>query len=179
MTLFALTASGYAIQATLKLRSEEAGGRAEPVLATAVGRVRWAAGHLFFSLLGSALVLAAAGLATGLTYGGNSGHVARELTRLLGAALAQLPAVWVLAALTIALVGILPRLATAAFLLLALVGTAMQWNERVLGLSPFAHVPKVPGGAFSANPLIWLTLVAVAVTAAGLVALRRRDIPVG
>jgi ABC-2 type transport system permease protein len=55
----------------------------------------------------------------------------------------------------------------------------MQWKEQVLDLSPFAHVPKVPGGTFSATPLIWLTLVAVAVTAMGLAALRRRDIPVG
>jgi ABC-2 type transport system permease protein len=80
---------------------------------------------------------------------------------------------------------VLPRLASAAwgvlgtFFLLALLGTAMQWNECVLDLSPFVHVPKMPGGEFSATPLLWLTLVAVAVTAAGLMALRRRDIPTG
>jgi ABC-2 type transport system permease protein len=185
MTLFGLMASGYAIQATLKLRTEEASGRAEPVLAMAVGRVRWAASHFALSLLGSCVVLASAGLSTGLAYGSNTGRIGHELMRLGVAAMAQLPAVWVLAALTIALVGVLPRLASAAwgalaaFFLLALVGTAMQWNERVLELSPFVHIPRVPGGPFSAAPLLWLTLVAVAVTAAGLMALRRRNIPVG
>ena len=185
MTVFALMASGYAIQATLKLRSEESSGRAEPLLATGVGRIRWAAGHFALSLLGSAVVLAAAGLTTALAYGNSTGHVGGELMRLGGAALVQLPAVWVMAAVTIALVGVLPRLASgawgvlAAFFLLALVGAALQWNERVLELSPFVHIPKVPGGQFSAAPLLLLTLVAVAVTAAGLVALRRRDIPVG
>lgn len=49
-TLFGLMASGYAIQAALKLRSEEANGRAEPLLATATGRVRWAASHLTLSV---------------------------------------------------------------------------------------------------------------------------------
>lgn len=184
MTIFAVMASAYAIQATLKLRVEEASGRAEPVLSAAVGRVSWAASHLAFSLLGSAVVLAAAGLATGVAYGGSTGHVARESVRLLGAALAQLPAVWVLAALAIALVGILPRLASAAwvllaaFLLLALVGPALQWNERVLGLSPFAHIPKIPGEQFSTTPLLWLTLVAAVITTTGLTVLRRRDIPI-
>lgn len=184
MTIFAVLASACAIQATLKLRVEEASGRAESVLSTAVGRVSWAASHLVFSLLGSAAVLAAAGLASGVAYGASTGHVARESVRGLGAALAQLPAVWVLAALTIALVGVLPRLASAAwgllavFLLLALVGPALQWNERVLGLSPFAQIPKIPGGAFSTTPLLWLTLVAAAITTAGLLGLRRRDIPI-
>jgi ABC-2 type transport system permease protein len=34
----------------------------------------------------------------------------------------------------------------------------------------------VPGGAFSAVPLIWLGLIALALTGAGLAGLRRRDI---
>jgi ABC-2 type transport system permease protein len=39
MGMVALIASAYAVQATLRLRSEETGGRAEPVLATATGRL--------------------------------------------------------------------------------------------------------------------------------------------
>ena len=64
MVIFALAAAGYAIQATLRLRAEEEGLRAEPVLATAVGRLQWATSHLVFGLLGPAVALAAAGLAS-------------------------------------------------------------------------------------------------------------------
>jgi ABC-2 type transport system permease protein len=177
MTLFGLAAAGYAVQATLKLRAEEAAGRAEPVLATAVSRLGWALGHLVFALLGSAFVLAVTGLATGLAYGSGFG--------LVPAALAQLPAVWVLAGLAAALIGFAPRFAAAAwgllgaFLLLSLVGSALQWNEAVLGISPFQHLPRLPGGTFSVTPVAWLVSIAVVAGIGGLAALRRRDMPVG
>jgi ABC-2 type transport system permease protein len=175
MTLFGLAAAGYAVQATLKLRAEEAAGRAEPVLATAVGRVGWAGAHLVFALLGPAFLLAVTGLATGAAYGAS----------LVPAALAQLPAVWVLAGLSAALVGFVPRFAAAAwgllgaFLLLSLVGTALQWNEAVLGISPFQHLARLPGGTFSVAPVVWLVVIALVAGAGGLLALRRRDMPVG
>ncbi|MDQ7806882.1 ABC transporter permease [Amycolatopsis sp. A133] len=177
ITLFGLAAAGYAVQATLKLRAEEAAGRAEPVLATAVGRLGWALAHLTFAVVGSAVVLAVTGWATGLAYGSGFG--------LVPAALAQLPAVWVLAGLAVSLVGFLPRFAAgawgllAAFLLLSLVGSALQWNDAVLGISPFQHLPRLPGGTFSPAPALWLVLIAAIAGAGGLLALRRRDMPVG
>lgn len=45
-----------------------------------------------------------------------------------------------------------------------------------MDFSPFAHVPRLPGGTVTAAPLVWLVVVAVALTAAGLTALRRRDV---
>ena len=184
MGLLALLAAAYAIQATLRLRSEETSGRAEPVLATAVGRLQWAGSHLVFSFLGSAAALLAAGLTTGLTYGLDSGHVGRELVRVLGAATVQLPAVWVLAAVAVALVGLLPRFAAASWgalalcLLFGLVGAALQLSQRLLDISPFSHIPKVPGAAVSVTPLVSLLAIAVALGAAGLIGLRHRAIPV-
>ncbi len=177
MTLFGLAAAGYAVQATLKPRAEEAAGRAEPVLATAVGRLGWASAHWLIALAGSAVLLAVTGLATGLAYGTGAS--------LVPAALAQLPAVWVLAGLAAALIGFVPRFAAAAwgllgaFLLLSLVGTALRWNDVVLGISPFQHLARLPGGTFAAAPVLWLVLIAAAAGALGLIALRRRDIPVG
>jgi ABC-2 type transport system permease protein len=177
MTLFGLAAAGCAVQATLKLRAEEAAGRAEPLLATAVGRIGWALAHLTFAVLGPAVVLAITGWATGLAYGDGA--------RLVPSALAQLPAVWVLAGLAAALIGFLPRFAAAAwgllgaFLLLSLVGSALQWNDVVLGISPFAHLPRLPGGTFSPTPVVWLVVIAAVAGVGGLAALRRRDMPVG
>jgi ABC-2 type transport system permease protein len=175
MTLFGLAAAGYAVQATVKLRAEEAAGRAEPLLATAVGRIGWALAHLTFAVLGSAFLLAVTGFATGAAFGAS----------LVPAALAQLPAVWVPAGLAALLVGLFPRFAAAAwgllgaFLLLSLVGTALRWNDVVLGISPFQHLPRLPGGTFSVTPVAWLVAIALVAGIGGLAALRRRDMPVG
>ncbi len=183
MSLFGLIAAGYAIQATLRLRDEETSGRAEPVLATATGRLRWAASHLFFAILGPAVALAAAGFAMGLTHGLNAGEVGRQVPRVLGGALVELPAVWVLAALTVLLFGLLPRLAPVSWgalaicLVISLVGTALRFDQWVLDISPFTHIPHLPGGQLTATPLVALSAVAAVLVAAGLVGLRRRDVP--
>jgi ABC-2 type transport system permease protein len=39
-------------------------------------------------------------------------------------------------------------------------------------------VPKLPGAAFTVTPVLWLTVIALALGAAGLAGLRRRDMPV-
>jgi ABC-2 type transport system permease protein len=181
--ILGLLAAGYAIQATLRLRAEETAGRAEPVLATAVGRLQWAASHLVFSVLGSALALVAAGCTVGLTYGLGTADAGRELSRVLEGALVQVPAVWVLAAVAVALVGLAPRFAAAAWgalgvcVLLGLVGAALQLDHWVMDLSPFTHLPKVPGAALTATPLVLLLAVAAVLGGAGLAGLRRRGIP--
>jgi len=179
--MLGMVAAVYAVQAVLRLRAEEVSGRAEPVLATAVSRLRWAAGHLVFPLLGSALLLGVAGLCAGLAEGaaaGDSGAVGRLLT----AALVQLPAVWLTAAAALAVYGLLPRWTAAAwgvltaFLLISWFGPIVELAQGVLDLSPFTHTPHLPGAGFTAQPLLWLTVVAAALAAAGLAGLRRRDL---
>jgi ABC-2 type transport system permease protein len=64
----------------------------------------------------------------------------------------------------------------AACVLLEEFGRPLQLSKRVLDLSPFAHIPKIPGGGVTAAPFLWLTLIAAALIAAGLVGFRRRDV---
>jgi putative exporter of polyketide antibiotics len=182
MVIFALAAAGYAIQATLRLRAEEESGRAELVLAIPASRLRWAASHLLFGLLGPAVALLAAGAAEGLTYGLVGGDLGHQLPRVLAGALVQLPAVLVLSGIAMALFGLLPRfsplswaaLAVAAFLVLF--GPLLRLSQGILDLAPFSHIPKVPGAAVSATPLAWLLVIAAALAAAGLAGFRRRDL---
>ncbi|HET7037354.1 MAG TPA: hypothetical protein VFI42_16835 [Thermomicrobiaceae bacterium] len=183
MSILGLIAAGYAIQAALRLRGEETSGRVEPLLSTAASRLGWAGSHLAFALLGPAAALAAAGLATGVVYGLDAGDVAGQVPRVLAGALVQLPAVWVLAGVAVVLFGLLPRFTAVSWAVLAgclfllLVGAAVQLDKRIMDLSPFTHIPHLPGGALSATPLVLLTLLAALLTLAGLAGLRRRDIP--
>lgn len=180
---FGMIAGAYAVQAMLRARAEETAGHAEPVLATATGRLHWLGSHLFFSLLGPAATLVAAGLAMGITHGLNVHDVGGELPRLLAGSLVQLPAVWVLSAVTVLLFGLLPRLAAVAWgalalcLLISLVGQAAGLDQWMLDISPFTHLPKLPGGHVSALPLVLLSVIVVVVTVAGITGFRRRDLP--
>ena len=116
--VLALIAAGYAIQAVLRLSSEESSGRAEPLLATSVSRTRWALSHTVIALAGTAVLLATAGLTAGLAHAAQTGD-AGQLPRVLGAALAQVPAAWVLAGVALALFGLAPRASAASWAALA------------------------------------------------------------
>ncbi len=176
-----IMAAAYGIQVVMRLRAEEVGLRAEPVLARGVGRVRWAMSHIVIALAGTTLLLVLVGAGAGLVRGIQTG-AAGEAVRVFAAALVQLPAAWILAAIVVAAFGVAPRFAAAgwvalaAFVVLGELGPLFGLSQWILDISPFAHVPKLPGGAFSPVPLIALTAVAALLAAAGLAALRRRDI---
>jgi ABC-2 type transport system permease protein len=89
----------------------------------------------------------------------------------------------VVAAVAVALFGLLPRwsvtggwTALALATLAALLGPALRLPQWLADISPFSHVPRLPGSAVTAAPLIWLSVVALALAAAGLAGLRRRDL---
>lgn len=183
MSLFGVVAAAFAVAAVLRLRAEESDGRAEPLLAAPVGRVRWAGTHLLTCLFGTVAVLVAGGLGTGLGYGLAISQLSVTVPRLLGAALVQVPAALVLGAIAMALIGLVPRSSvaiawtvTGAVGFIAVFGPVLRLSQAVLDVSPFSHVPKIPGGPLLVAPLIWLTATVLILSAAGLAGLRRRDI---
>jgi len=199
MLLAGLAAAAYGVSAVLRLHSEETSGRADPVLVGSVGRARWGMSHLVIALAGAAILLAVAGIATGLGYGLAAGGAGTETARMLGAGLAQLPATAVLIGVAALAFGAVPDgsvavawTAVGLAVLLAVFGPMLQLSHWVLDVSPFTDVPKLPlsggvwggrppgpaapGGTLAPVPLVWLGVVALALCAAGLAALRRRDI---
>ncbi|MFD3992041.1 ABC transporter permease [Streptomyces sp. NPDC058583] len=178
VSLFGMVAALFAVGSVLRPHGEETSGRAEPLLANALGRIRWAAGHLVIAFGGSALILALSGTGLALSYGHDAGPV-------LGASLAQLPAVWTLAGLAVLLWGAAPKAATAAWgaaglcLALGWIGPALDLPQAALNLSPFGHLPKLPGPEMTWTPALALTALAAALVTAGLVGLRRRDVQSG
>ena len=184
LMISALIGTGFTVSSVTRLRSEETALRVEPLLATPLGRVRWAASSLVTTLLGTVAVLVATGLGTGLAYargrpGPRAGVVAdRRHPRLpagrpgarrhrrravrLGAAARR--SRW--AALTVCVV-------------IGWLGELLQLPDAVVRLSPYDRTPQVPLVGLDWTPLLVLTAVAVALTAAGLAGLRRRDLATG
>jgi ABC-2 type transport system permease protein len=181
-SIAALAVSGYAIAAVLRLSSEEAAGHAEMVLATATARRRWLASHTVIALAGSALLLLLMSSAVSLTLGIQSGDIAGVAGRVVPAGLAQVPAIWVVAGMAVALFGAARRLGSAAwallvaFLLLGQLGDLLSLPETVMRLSPFAHVPHAPAEGITSAPLLGLLVVSAALLAAGAGMFRRRDV---
>ncbi|MFJ9631518.1 ABC transporter permease [Streptomyces sp. NPDC101175] len=173
--MFGMLAALYTVSSVLRLHGEETGGRAEPILANAVGRLRWAAGHLTIAFAGAAWIMLLSGLGLTLGYGAEPGPI-------LTACLVQLPAVWTLGALAVLLHGLSPRLSPASWaaaglaLLLGWIGPALNLPQAVLDLSPFGHLPKLPGGEVTWAPPAVLMAITAALVATGLTGLRRRDL---
>lgn len=179
--ILALLATGFAVQSALRMRGEEVAGRAEPVLATSLSRIRWASGYLTVAAAGSGLTLLAGSLGLGVTAAASQGD-ASLVPELLGAGIAYLPAVWVVGGVAVALSGLVPRAAAAAWLVLAygvfvgLLGGVLDMPAAMYNASPFEHVPQLPGEEFTVTPVAVLLALAVALVAAGLAGIRSRDI---
>ncbi len=182
MGVLGLLASAFGIQAALRLRSEETALRAEPLLATGVTRARWLGSHVLMALFGTAVLVLVGGLGAGVSSGASLGNMGRQVPRMLAAAAVQLPAIWLVTALVVILFALAPKVVTVAwvllgaFLLIGQFGAVFNLPQSVMNLSPYGHTPRLPGGDFSAVPVIWLTAIAVALTAAGFTTFRRRDI---
>jgi ABC-2 type transport system permease protein len=174
----------YVVQILLRMRSEEADGPLEPVLAAAVSRPRWAAGHAVAALVGATALLLLFATGMGLAAAGTLGDPAAQVWTLIGAALVQLPAILVIAAAVLALLGAVPRAAVAgswsvvvaSVLLGPLFGPSLGLPQWAQDLSPFTHIPKAPAVAVTATPVVLLAAVVAGLALLGFVALRRRDV---
>lgn len=181
-TMIGMVAAAFAVSLTLRLHQEETGLRAETLLAGAVSRTHWLASHLAMALAGSAVATLISGVAAGLAYGMTVGDVGGKLPTVVGTAAVQLPAVWLLSAVTVGLFGLAPRFTPVAwgvlvgFIALYLLGSLAGFPQMLLNLEPFAHIPRVGGGDFTAVPLLWLLAIDAALITLGAMAFRRRDV---
>jgi ABC-2 type transport system permease protein len=184
LTFIAVFAAAYGISSTLRLQGDESAMRADLILSTPTGRLRWALSHLVIALLGTGSLMLASGLGIGLAHAVASGDRSVLGADLL-AAVVRLPAAWVLVGASLALYGLSSRAAPIAWgvlvatFLASEIGPLLDLPHWVRELSPFTHVPNLPGGQVTAGPLLALLAVAAALIAVGLWGLRRRDLAVG
>lgn len=181
LSMMGMVASAYGVQAMLRLRSEETAVRAEPLLATGVSRTRWVASHLTMSVLGTAVIIMTAGLTAGLAHAERTGR-SGEVLRVFGAAAVQLPGQLVMIGIVLAAFGIASRFAMmgwaalVTFLFIGELGPLIPLDQWVMDVSPFTHIPKMPGPVLHATPLVALTVAALALGTVGFVGFSRRDV---
>ncbi len=157
--------TAYAIMSILRIREEESLTRAELVLSGAGSRIRYAAGHLLIAFIGSAAALALFGFCIG------------DFTSCI----ARLPAVWLIASVTVLLYGLAPR--AAAPVSWGLFGASLLleflWEIKVIGSSIFAFSPfswVYPGVTVSFLPIFTMLLISAVLVGLGLACFSHRDI---
>jgi ABC-2 type transport system permease protein len=182
IAFWALAAAAYGVSSVMRMRGEETAGRAEPVLATATSRPAWLASHLAVALIGSALVLVVGGFGLGLAYGLTASD-GGQILRVTGAALAWVPAAWLVIAVAVLGFGWLPRAAAAvAWTVLGYCTVVVLFADSfdlpgwVGSVSPFSHTPDAPLERVSAAPLLAIGAIVVVLLAGGLAGVRRRDL---
>jgi len=175
-------AAAAGVQAVLRLRTEEAEGRAELVLATPVSRVRWVSATLIVSGASVLAVCTTLGLATGVAIAQSSADMT-AIARFTSAALAHAPAAVVFVAVTALVFAVLPRLTIAlgwGLLVIGLVigqfGELLQLPQWLQDVSPFHHSSAVPVEDLDVVAVLILLGITGVVAVAAIVLVRRRDI---
>lgn len=180
-TMMGMVAAAFAVSLTLRLHQEETGQRAETTLAGALSRTRWLGSHLVAALAGPSAAMLLSGVAGGLVYGAAAGDIGGKLAFVMASAAVQLPAVWLLSAVTVAAFGLAPRFTPMAwgvlvgFIALYLIGSLAGFPQWLLDLEPFAHIPRI-GADFTGAPLLWLLAIDAGLITLGVMAFRRRDL---
>ena len=181
VVLMVITTGVFVVLAAGKVRSEENEGRAEPVLATAVSRPAWLAGHLLVIAATAVALLWLSGAGIGLAAALGTGDWSM-LSETLVASLAYSPALLVIHGVAAATYGIHPRLLPVASVLLAfsgfaaLFGDMLQLPAWLLAVSPWHHTAAYPLEQVSAAPLLLQALVTAVLVAVGIWAFGRRDL---
>jgi ABC-2 type transport system permease protein len=175
-------AAAAGIQAVLRMRAEEAEGRAEILLSAPVSRARWLGANLFVAAVSATVVSTTAGAAAavGLAVSGTSDGPAWSL---VPAALAHVPAALVFATAAAVAFALAPRLSIlVAWGVLAVAIVLGEFGE-LFGLpawlqdaSPFRHSSAMPVESFNQAGAVGLLLVAAAGASLAAYFLRRRDL---
>jgi ABC-2 type transport system permease protein len=182
LSVIAVTVAAFGIAVLAHGASDEESGRTAMVLATATSRNRTFAALTVVALAGVVWLLVVAGTAIAVGYGLAGDGVGQGLGDVLPAALVQVPAAAVAVGVGAVAFGtraswtVAAWLALAAFVTLGQVGEALGLPDWAVGISPFTHTPAMPASAFSAEPVLALGGIAVALLGLAQVRYRRRDV---
>lgn len=181
MMFAAVCCAAYAVVMGQRPRAEESSGRLELTVSAPVSRTRWLTAQLAVAAIGAVVLLVlsiytmwAGALVVDVTDPG--------LDRYSAALAAYTPAVLAFLALTAALFGWAPRLTGLAWLLVAfafivgMFGGLLDLPEGVQALSPLHAASTVFTDGVDGPAITVLSVVVVALTAAGFLGFRRRQI---
>lgn len=184
MQIAGMAVAAYVVTLLLRLHHDEALGTMEPVLGTAVSRLRWLGAYAVNALIGATLLILLFAAGVVMTGGLVQEDPLSLLRDLVGAALIQLPAIGVLGAAVLLLVSLLPRwsvglswaLVATMIFVGPMFGPSLGLPTWLLDVSPFTHVPNAPAVAITLGPVLGLVAACALLAGVGIVIMRRRNL---
>jgi ABC-2 type transport system permease protein len=162
-------------------RQEEAEGRVDNLLVRGVVRWRWLAATTAYALLAAAILVT---IATAALWAGTE-LVDAPVTssQVIEPMAGTLPLVALFTGIAVLVFGIAPRLTVVVPVTIAILaylldtfGTALDWPNLVLALSPFHHLARLPGAPMTLPAIAVMTGIGALAAVGGIVAFARRDL---
>ncbi|WP_173915372.1 ABC transporter permease [Halobacillus sp. Marseille-Q1614] len=181
MAVLAMISTIPPMMAVLKLKGEENKGRVEHVLGRAVSRTKLLISYLVISIVVGFIMLSLAAIGLG-SAGLSVMEEAPAFSTFYTSAIVYLPALWLMIAICVLLLGWAQRYTGIAWLYLiysfivVYLGGLFQFEEWVTKLSPFGHIPELPIEEVAWSDLIVLSLAALVLMVIGFIGYNKRDI---
>ena len=169
------------LMAIFKLKGEEKKNRTEHLLSRAVSRSRLMGSYCIVSIVSAFVMLSL--VAIGLGAVGNS--VMEEgipFGTFYSAAMAYLPAIWVMIGIALLFIGLAPKLSSLTWVYLTYsffviyLGGLLQFPEWMGKLSPFGYIPQLPIEEMDFMKVSILTIIAIVLMVIGFIGYKKRDI---
>jgi ABC-2 type transport system permease protein len=175
--------AAYAVSTLLRTHADEESGRLELLLSVPASRRSLLSSRALLVAGGVVVIQAAVGLGVGLSNGAANDDLRTLVPRYVAVALLAVPAVWVIAGWTVAVIGAVPRFTWLAWLALAYcvtigeLGPILGLPDWTLRTTPFWFTPAWPVEEMSVVPVVALVVVSLVLAAWGVLRFERRDIP--
>ncbi|KHL17050.1 UNVERIFIED_CONTAM: hypothetical protein LK11_13735 [Mumia flava] len=183
LVIVALVAGAAVVQGVARVAEQETDGIAEVVLARPVGRFSWALAWVTASLVTGAATLVVGAFATGAG-AALSLDDGERVGSLTAAGAGYVPALVLLAGLCLAVLGLVPRLQSVCWVVVAwaavvaTLGDTLELADWLRTLSPYDALGMLPVDDVDTTAVVVLLALGVALGLLGLAGLRRRDLRV-
>jgi ABC-2 type transport system permease protein len=180
LKIMGVIAAVYGVQIMMRVYGEEMAVRVEPLLAGTTSRQKFYVSHVLIALVGPAIAITLGGCM--IAFISTLRGVDINAWNIIKQAVVEMPAIWVLICLSVAMIGAHPIvrfgawLAIVATFVLTIFGPTFKLWDWVQGISPLWHVPNVIEVSPDWIQLVWLSLIVAAFLCVGFIGLRRRDI---
>jgi len=181
MAIMAMLSTIPILSLMQRVRGEEKLGHTEHLLVRTVSRTTLFASYFVISLIVSVLLMFLTALGF-WSVGSITMDSAPSFATFIEAAMAYLPAIWMMLGLSMVLIAYLPDKSALIYLYLGFsfisiyIGALAQLPEWVQKLSPFGHIPQIPVADMDVPRLVIMTIIALALFVLGFIGYRKRDL---